>query len=122
MQPIMSLMLSCSKKTLERKQGAEMQTLFSTAHNLTLLSSKAESMKKMRGSFQYEFLISRAWRVVQCAYLCDHHDNEAVLDNLVVGDRLRLIVHHLTVCDKFLCCCVLPMCCFDKGFQSSDLC
>lgn len=37
------------------------------------------------------------------AYLCDHHNDEAVLNNLVVGDRLDLIFHDFAIGDEFLC-------------------
>ena len=55
------------------------------------------------------------------AYLCDHHNDEAVLNNLVVGDRFSLILHDFTVSDEFLSCGFLSVRLLDKRFQSCDL-
>ena len=54
-------------------------------------------------------------------YLESHHDNESVVDDLVVGQVLGFIIHDLTICDQLLGISRLSMGLSNVGFQGSNL-
>lgn len=55
------------------------------------------------------------------AYLDSHHDNESVLNDLVVSHRLCLIVHDLSIGNQLLCFGGLSVRGLNKFFESSNL-
>ena len=54
-------------------------------------------------------------------YLDGHHDDKAVLYNLVVSDGLLIIFHDFAVSNKLLGFSRLTMRLCNQGFQSADL-